>query len=284
MSRPNWDRYTSELGWHPFSPSTSASGKIAKSTVVHNEQAGILSVSGIVIGRIEHVHISNCKSTGITKDLASRAALMTQSEEEIWSVLPDLRVCLIMDVWCFSISARETLESQYGKEKALKMIANGEIWKTVNGGIDFKRYTSKFPEIERQSPSYNYWILDSLARECSTFYEVLSEEWAHLTPAFPDSPDHFRWALGVASSIAATLPDHAFFLSDEGHLGRAPCPVQEGDMLCVIFGCSLPAILRLMSDDIYQVVTFLYVSGIMKGEVVEDAERVKRGTQVFRLR
>ena len=39
-----------------------------------------------------------------------------------------------------------------------------------------------------------------------------------------------------------------------------------------------------MSDNIYQLVTFSYVSGIMDGQLVEDLERVKRGTQVFRLR
>ena len=126
------------------------------------------------------------------------------------SILEDLWHCLLKDVAIFNFSALKSLESQYDIEKAPKMIANGEMLETVNGGIGFERHTSRCPRMQGQSPSYNYWKLDSFDRKTSPFYRTLTERWAHLTSAFPESLQQMEWALYVATNIAARPADHVF--------------------------------------------------------------------------
>lgn len=46
--------------------------------------------------------------------------------------------------------------------------------------------------------------------------------------------------------------------------------VKEGDAVCILFGCSVPLILREMQDATYRLIDAIYVEGIMGGEFLED--------------
>jgi hypothetical protein len=39
-----------------------------------------------------------------------------------------------------------------------------------------------------------------------------------------------------------------FFITQNGCMGSAPQPAKEGHMICVLYGCSLPVILRKRED------------------------------------
>jgi hypothetical protein len=43
-----------------------------------------------------------------------------------------------------------------------------------------------------------------------------------------------------------------------------------GDLLCILFGCKLPVVLRPGHDGSYKLVDFVYTDGIMNGEFLED--------------
>ena len=55
-------------------------------------------------------------------------------------------------------------------------------------------------------------------------------------------------------------------------LGLAPDGAQEGDLICIIFGCSVPVVLRkIVSDEMtgehyYELVGDCYIHGMMDGE------------------
>jgi hypothetical protein len=72
-------------------------------------------------------------------------------------------------------------------------------------------------------------------------------------------------------------------VTEQGYVGVAPCRARPGDVVAILFGCSIPLVLRkASSQDAWQVVGEGFVYGYMNGEI---AERVKSGkVDVRRLR
>lgn len=69
--------------------------------------------------------------------------------------------------------------------------------------------------------------------------------------------------------------------------GLAPEEAKIGDEVCILFGCTVPVILRktkgLTNSDTYNLVGEAYVHGKMDGEAVQDKVVVKDLTQTFEL-
>jgi hypothetical protein len=66
--------------------------------------------------------------------------------------------------------------------------------------------------------------------------------------------------------------------TEGGYIGVAPRPVQHGDVIAVLFGCSAPLVLRADSSgarDTYEIVAECYVHGIMDGEVPRGSQEGK---------
>jgi hypothetical protein len=59
-------------------------------------------------------------------------------------------------------------------------------------------------------------------------------------------------------------------------IGLGPRTVKEGDLICVLLGCSVPVILRPATDPTlagcYHFIGDAYVHGVMDGEVVTRLE------------
>jgi hypothetical protein len=59
------------------------------------------------------------------------------------------------------------------------------------------------------------------------------------------------------------------FVTENGHLGIRPAAIQDGDIVCILFGGSVPYVLRATdTDGLYRVVGS-YVHNIMQGELIE---------------
>lgn len=58
------------------------------------------------------------------------------------------------------------------------------------------------------------------------------------------------------------------FITVDGYLGWGPQEMRAGDIICVVFGCSMPVVLRKV-DDHYIHLGACYMLGIMDGEVVD---------------
>lgn len=66
------------------------------------------------------------------------------------------------------------------------------------------------------------------------------------------------------------------FVTEGGYVGAAPLGTQRGDEVWVLFGCSIPLLLRRSLGGRYRVVGECYVHGFMYGEVMVDLESGKR--------
>jgi hypothetical protein len=65
------------------------------------------------------------------------------------------------------------------------------------------------------------------------------------------------------------LSNRCFFVTTSGMIGLGPTNLQKGDNVTIVFGCSLPIILREQGN-YYGFVGPAYVHGAMNGEYVED--------------
>jgi hypothetical protein len=74
-----------------------------------------------------------------------------------------------------------------------------------------------------------------------------------------------------------------FFVSDEGYMGTGPMDMMPNDIVSVLLGSDKPIVLRADGDH-YTVVGPCYLSGIMHGQVVKEADEGKRNYESFALR
>ncbi|KAF4626362.1 hypothetical protein G7Y89_g11798 [Cudoniella acicularis] len=79
------------------------------------------------------------------------------------------------------------------------------------------------------------------------------------------------------STITAYMMHRRFFVSSSGIAGLAPMRAAESDKICVIFGCSVPVILRPI-DGYHILIGTAYVDGYMTGEALDCSQ-----TQEFEI-
>ena len=69
-----------------------------------------------------------------------------------------------------------------------------------------------------------------------------------------------------------------------GEVGMAPCRTRVGDAVVVLFGCSIPLVLRRVGAmEAWQVVGEAYVHGLMNGEVEDLVMSGERSVRRIRL-
>jgi hypothetical protein len=69
--------------------------------------------------------------------------------------------------------------------------------------------------------------------------------------------------------MALNVRNLSAFETDSGYVGSSYAGVEVGDVVCVLFGCQLPVVLRPDAEGRYGLVDAVYVDGIMGGEFLE---------------
>lgn len=118
--------------------------------------------------------------------------------------------------------------------------------------------------------------------------------WAQTDPSFTAFHEQQRSALlqlsktGDADQFAVVAGkacnERLFFFTRDGHMGLCPRAARVGDLIVILYGGSVPYVLRRHSDNCYTFVGECYVHGMMFGEALEKKERYGIKEQVFRLR
>ncbi|KAF2174689.1 hypothetical protein K469DRAFT_613736, partial [Zopfia rhizophila CBS 207.26] len=118
--------------------------------------------------------------------------------------------------------------------------------------------------------------------------------WAQTDPSFTAFHEQQRSALlqlsktGDADQFAVVAgkacDERLFFFTRDGHMGLCPRAARVGDLIVILYGGSVPYVLRRHSDDCYTFVGECYVHGMMFGEALVKKERYDIKEQVFRLR
>jgi hypothetical protein len=70
------------------------------------------------------------------------------------------------------------------------------------------------------------------------------------------------------NKVRANLLHRNLLISDRGYIGLGPIAARKSDMICVLYGCSVPVILRKVSG-YYIFIGECYVQGLMDGQALE---------------
>jgi hypothetical protein len=90
------------------------------------------------------------------------------------------------------------------------------------------------------------------------------------------------WTERHIRNTSKLIWDRCCFLTDSGTFGLAPQFAEEGDILCLPFGCVSPFVLRPYGE-YYMLVGEAYVHGFMNGEALKLLEKGELKTEDFEI-
>jgi hypothetical protein len=269
FSTKTWKRDAANRQWEPTASenrkrdATGAGASTGRDIleILHNPGNGTIRLVGTEIGSLDHVHMTTCGELR-----AKRQAPDSLTPEEIDSVMLDSVSKLLRDIGVFVIYGHPALKKRLGQDETSKKLAAGDIWKVASGGSSFDDLMRQHKQV---GPIPNgYALLETFVQKSNPIRKVMSHEWASLLPEEP--PDFTTTAFGAYTQIAYHAGNRCFFTTTTGYIGCAGHSAQKGDVLCILFGCRLPAILRPQQDGTYKLVTFTYTHDVMKGEFLRN--------------
>jgi hypothetical protein len=97
-----------------------------------------------------------------------------------------------------------------------------------------------------------------------------SVDWKHY-PGITFTDADFENAWNAISCLDSRwVQDMCFFTTHEGYIGSGSYAIQRDDIVCILFGCKIPVVMRRGSSGIYKIVDAVYVDGMMGGEFLSD--------------
>ena len=300
FSRADWNNYTRKLAWSPTEEESGSSGKLPKSTIHHHRDQGTLGVSGLVVGQIKYFTKLSANPDAMQLWDFFQISERSLSDEQT-ATMSEIFERFVALVAKFTTNAKTFLERRLGTSKAQSRLASGEVWKAINKDVTFldllyvqtwkdsdkyqritKLITKNLTFKQGYSLISDYAILDGFCQMYHSAYgDIAAQEWGASKPLLPDSPEIKEWVKRSLLKITIRAGDHSLIATDTGYLGLAPTAVKgviEDDILVIIHGCNLPAIIRPGDRD-YQLVTFAHVSDMMKGERVVNIRQAIQDSQ-----
>ncbi|KAL8930408.1 MAG: hypothetical protein Q9208_000591 [Pyrenodesmia sp. 3 TL-2023] len=250
-----------------------ASGRQTKATISHQPDRGTIQIMGTVVGRINQIHVSKCRTPGLTT-WDQRTDLNELLRKD--NMVNVIGSWVLWDISTFTPMVRTVVENRFGKKEALQMLASGIVWKTALGFDDISKHVGEgFTWWQKYLIFDKYSALEKYVQLTFPDYRTLSRDWSHLGFKFPNLQKLKNWALRSVVGTSRWLTNESLFTTDTGFFGKAPTPLnalEPGDLLCIIYGCGAPIVLR-PSGESYKVVTFAHVNELAKGEYFDGPER-----------
>ena len=234
--------------------------------VVHEPEAGAIKLRGTRLGLIHSVVES---TTGVMRYMAPIHKSIGQKDLEEAPVADVTK--LLQDTFLFHLHATTALEMRYGFDEAARKVAAGDIWKVAAGGHEFSSlHKERGQQFHGIQP---FGLLETFAQHVHPARADLLGPYSQKLPAEPTNFDFMPLAREAFIKIAQyTGKKSSYFTTDVGDIGLAYNLVQKGDVLCILFDCKYPVVLRPQKDNTryHKLVAVSYVDGIMNGESLRD--------------
>jgi hypothetical protein len=91
------------------------------------------------------------------------------------------------------------------------------------------------------------------------------------------------WKQHLILWYEGTLQHRTLAVLKEGYVGLVPKTAETGDVVCILFGCDTPVVLRPVGND-FLFVGECYVHGIMDGELIKEYEEGSIQSRKFVIR
>ncbi|KAK5265907.1 hypothetical protein LTR96_008808 [Exophiala xenobiotica] len=158
-------------------------------------------------------------------------------------------------------------------------------------------------EEDTKDPVINEWVKallggDHIPDRCGyrnwrCFHPGATKEWHELAYGLEEisatnqddleeSEDDKVW-ITASARIAQLGEGRRVFVSESGYCGLVPEDAEDGDCLCVLFGCDAPVVLR-KTEDWYKFIGECYIQRLMNGEAIKDLVAGKKMAQEFEIR
>lgn len=72
----------------------------------------------------------------------------------------------------------------------------------------------------------------------------------------------------ICEALEAGIGRRRLIITRKGYIGAVPQETQPGDVICILFGCSVPVVMRKIGDEEYSFIGECYLCGFMDGEAI----------------
>jgi len=260
-----WPTLSSDGTVLDIKPFNSSGGRqLSTNEVVINRDSTTLQVSGIFIGTI-------CDVGGVLdREEASGEIFFHHVFREWEQVFQRQYGNCQMEVCGLSVTVADALSRLYNLLitylAEIGVDFSSETWKLEQ----FQKYkddhwhTGLMPRNFRDSRSVEAFVRTLLADRVLEFQRISA---AHFEEFWADPlPNNSTWPRIVFSMTFATY--RRFFVTCEGNMGLAPMRSRENDIICVIYGCSVPVVLR-EEEGSFTFIGECFLHGFMDGEAIE---------------
>lgn len=95
-------------------------------------------------------------------------------------------------------------------------------------------------------------------------------------------PDDLKILPSISAAIERATAFRRLITTCKGYVALAPADTRKGDVVCILFDCHVPLVLR-PRDDHYEMIGESYVHGVMHGEAMKDMNGKMLQVQSFAL-
>ncbi|KAH7090442.1 heterokaryon incompatibility protein-domain-containing protein [Paraphoma chrysanthemicola] len=123
---------------------------------------------------------------------------------------------------------------------------------------------------------------DVLAAEYSLPFTGASLEWKEMVRFYREdtlSKEEAEMFI-IDIRIAQMLNGRRVFIGENGYCGIVPDHTHKGDLICVLFGCDVPVVLRQEAEH-FTFIGECYALGLMYGEAIEAVRQGSIGSKQF---
>lgn len=94
-------------------------------------------------------------------------------------------------------------------------------------------------------------------------------------PSKPTRKDYSGLLRRFHTTTGADAWDMRLAVTLQGYVGMAPRAARKGDLICVVLGYSVPAVLRRRDDSTFEFVGECYMQGFMEGQALQDNHQIE---------
>ena len=233
--------------------------------IQHDVRKSIIKLTGTVIGSIEIAEslFSEPLAESITDPWIEYGPLYSP-------YLDPFVPWLLKTMERFTATTREAWTKRLAPEIVDKKIRAGDVWRTFLNGADINYYKSNCRDLKPLGFVDEFELLQS--------YSTL-DAWRLLRSQHESEKGgnerNAKLARAIFRNIIRNLSNSetrqwCLFTTTNGYAGSAVRELQHGDVVCILFGCALPLILRPQADGTHVIVDAGYVDGVMGGEFLRD--------------
>ncbi len=249
---------TLQYAWLPGSDIYSADGRKQMPDPKYDPDAGTIEVTGVRLSLVETMH--------------SLLGVMNKSGRIAkWELFLEFLAR-------FTVASHHCLSRRWSREEVARFLAAGNTGKLARGISDAKfkgqgdDMTATFPE--------GYSLMCAHALGANRITEL------GLAGLFPRIPENLAYlsskCTAAMTAMAKNISPGCLFTTDAGYIGHSGHPISKGDVVCLLYGFSVPAVLREQGDGTYKFVTFAYVDGLMRGQFFRENADYKEDIFILR--